>query len=57
MEMEAKVLYLCTLVCGEALCQFDLLPADIETTGTSLNVDDLLKGLAWYFFCEFALKK
>ena len=47
--MEAKDQYLHTLFRGEALCQFDLLPADVENTDTSLTVDDLIKGLAWFF--------
>ena len=51
LETEAKVQYICTLVRGEALHQFHLLSSDVENTNTSLNVDDLLKGLAWYFSC------
>ena len=37
------------LVHGELLRQFDLMYADVENTDTSLDVDYLLKGLAWYF--------
>ena len=48
-ETEAKVQYLCTLVPGEALRHFDLLPADVENTDPPLDVDYLLKCLAWYF--------
>ena len=47
-EMEAKVKYLCTLVHGEVLRQFDLVSADVKNTGTQSYVDYLLKGLAWY---------
>ena len=49
LETEAKVHYLHMLVFGEALNQFDLLSADMENMDTSLDVDYLLKGLAWYF--------
>ena len=45
LEMEAKVWYLCTLVRGEALHQFDLLYSDVENMDTSLTVDCLLNGL------------
>ena len=45
--MEPKIQYLCTLVRGEALHQFYLLPADAENTKT-LNVDYYIKGLALY---------
>ena len=30
LDIEAKVQYLCTLVRGEALCQFNLLSADVK---------------------------
>ena len=50
LDTYAKVQYIHTLVRGEALCQFDLLSADMEDTNTSLTVDCLLKGLGWYFF-------
>ena len=49
LETEEKVQYICTLVCGEALRQFDLLSSDVKNTETPLDVDYLLKGLAWYF--------
>ena len=49
LETEAKVQYLCTLVHGKVLRQFDLVSADTKNTETRLDVDDLLKGLAWYF--------
>ena len=48
LETEEQGRYLCTIVCGEALRQFDLLSDDVENADTSLTVDDLLKGLAWY---------
>ena len=46
LETDTMVQYPCTLFCGEALCQFDLLSTDVENTDTSLTVDDILKGLA-----------
>ena len=48
LEAGVKYQYLHTLVCREALCQFDLLSADLEGTQT-LNVDYIIKGLAQYF--------
>ena len=56
LEMDVNIHYLCTLVHGEALRQFDLLSADVKNTET-LNVDYYIKGLALYFLCELALKK
>ena len=48
LEAVAKYKYLCTLVWGEALRQFDLLSTDIKGTET-LNVDYIILGLAQYF--------
>ena len=48
LEMDSKIQYLCTLVHGEALRQFELLSADIKNTET-LNLDCYIKGLALYF--------
>ena len=48
LEAGAKYKYLCTLVHGEALHQFDLLSADVEVTG-NLNIDYIIRGLAQYF--------
>ena len=48
LETEAKVQYLHTLFRGEALHEFCFLYADVKNTDTSSNVDDLIKGLAWY---------
>ena len=45
LETESKVQFIRTLVCGEALCQFDLVSSDAKNTGTQLYVDYLLKGL------------
>ena len=45
LEAGAKYQYICTIVRGEALCHFDLLSADVESTQT-LNVDEIIKGLA-----------
>ena len=33
-EMGTNIQYLCMLVRGEVLCQFDLLSADVESTDT-----------------------
>ena len=44
LDMGANNNYLCTLVRGESLRQFDLLSADIENMDTYLTVDYLLKG-------------
>ena len=49
LEMEAKIQYLYTLVLGEVLGQFDLLSADVKNIETPLDVDYLLRGLAWCF--------
>ena len=57
MEMNLNVQYLRTLVRGEALCQFELLYADVENTDISLSVGYLIKGLAWYFFPVNSLSK
>ena len=45
--MGAKIKYIRTLVCGEALRRFYLLFADVENTET-LNVDYYIKGLLLY---------
>ena len=44
-----KVKYLCTLVCGGALCQFDFLSAGVEGTN-HLTVETIILGLASYSF-------
>ena len=48
METDTNIQYLRMLVCGEVLCQFDLLFADSESTET-LNVVYIVKGLVLYF--------
>ena len=48
LETEAKIQYLCTLVHGDALRQFDLLSADVKNTETPLDVNYIIKGLVWY---------
>ena len=48
LEVDAKFQYLCTLVCGEALHQFESLSAYAEST-ENLNVDYIIRGLAQYF--------
>ena len=47
--MGVKIQYLCKLVFGEALRNFDLLSDDVENIET-LNVYYYIKGLALYFF-------
>ena len=47
LDTDAKIQYLCTLVRGEAFCQFDFFPNDVENIET-LNVDYSIKGLALY---------
>ena len=56
-ETEAKVQYLPTLLFGKALHQFDLLYVDVENKNSSLDVDYLLNGLAWYFLPVNSLSK
>ena len=48
LEAGAKYQYLFTLVQVEALHQFDSFSAEVESTQT-LNVEDIIKGLANYF--------
>ena len=48
LEAGAKYQYLCTLVRGELLFQFESLSADVEGTET-LNIDYIIMGLAQYF--------
>ena len=50
LDTEVNVQYICTLVRGEALRQFELVSADAKNTETLLDVDYLLQGLAWFFF-------
>ena len=47
LETGAKIRYLCMLFCGEALCQFDSLSVDMESTET-LTVEYIIKGLTLY---------
>ena len=55
LEVGAKIWYLCTLVRGEALLQFDLLSADVENTET-LNVDNYIKFSVVFFSCKLYFK-
>ena len=48
LDMDAKIQYLCTLVHGEALHQFDLFSTDVDNTET-LNVNYYITGLGLYF--------
>ena len=45
LEADTKFQYLCTLVRGEVLRQFESLSSDVEITET-LNVDYIIRGLA-----------
>ena len=45
LEADAKFQYLCNILCGEVLRQFDWLSDDLENTET-LNVDYIIRGLA-----------
>ena len=56
LETDPKVQYLCMLVREEALIHFDLVSADAKNTETLLDVDYVLKGLAWYFLHKFTFK-
>ena len=56
LEEGAKYQYLCNIVRVEALRQFDSLSADVEGTET-LNVDEIIKGLAQYFLPVNLLSK
>ena len=48
LETGAKVQYMGPLVRGEALRQFDLLSADVESVNP-LTVENIINGLALYF--------
>ena len=48
LETDAKVLYLHKLVCGEALCQFDLLSSDMKSKNPS-TVKAIILRLGAYF--------
>ena len=48
LETAEKVQYLCTLVCREALRQFDTLSSDVEI-GTPLTAETIILGLGAYF--------
>ena len=50
LETDVKVQYICTIIHGEALHKFDMLYVDVENMDTTLTVDYLIKGLAWYFY-------
>ena len=47
LDTGAKIQYLCTLVCGEALRHFDSFSDDVERT-ESLTAENIIKGLALY---------
>ena len=48
LETDAKIQYLRTLVRGEALCQFDLFPSEVENAET-LKIGYYIRGSALYF--------
>ena len=57
MYIGAGIKYLCTLVHGEALCQFDLFSADVEGA-KPLTVETIILGLALFLFpVNFLLKQ
>ena len=56
LEAGAKIQYLGTLFRGESLRQFDSLSANVQIMQT-LNVDDIIKGLAQYFSPVNSLSK
>ena len=56
LEEVVKFQYICTLVRVEVLRQFELFSSDVESTQT-LNIEDIIKGLAWYFFPVNLLSK
>ena len=56
LEAGVNYQYLCNLVLREALCQFDLLFADVEGTET-LKVDYIIRGLYQYPPCKVTVKK
>ena len=45
LDIGAKIQYLCTLIHGEPLRQFESLSADVESMDT-LNVEFIIEGLA-----------
>ena len=50
LEMDTKIQYICMLIRGGALHQFELLSADVESK-EKLNVDFYIRGLVLYFPC------
>ena len=56
LEADAKFKYLCTLVYGEELRQFESLSTDVESTET-LNLYYIIRGLAQYYFPVNLLSK
>ena len=45
----AKIQYICRVLCGEALHQFDTLCAQVESTNTT-HLNRMILGLGAYFF-------
>ena len=56
MATDAKVQYICTLVRGEALLQFDLLSTDVEGT-KPLTVETIILELDLYFYPVNSISK
>ena len=56
LEADVKFKYLCTLVLGEALSQFESFSSDVESM-KPLNVEDIIKGLTQYSFPVNSLPK
>ena len=55
-ETATKVQYFRTLVCGEALCQFDSLSTYMESANP-LTVEAIILGLVFYFHPVYSLLK
>ena len=55
-KTDAKIQFLCTIVCGEVLRQFYFLSADVKITETR-NVGYVIKGLALYVSPANSLSK
>ena len=56
LEDTEKMQYLCTMVCGEELNQFDTLSNEVGST-TLENLKNIILGLGTYFFLVNALSK
>ena len=55
-KYDAKIQYLCTLLRGEALCQFDTLSSEVRSASPE-NLTSIVLVLGKYFFPDNALSK